>query len=95
MNKTIIAGALVLGLGSTSCLGTNNAFNGINNWNAGVTQQDWVNELIYIGLWIIPVYPLALTGDALIFNTIDYWSGDNVFDDSEFPDSFGSGSSDE
>jgi hypothetical protein len=36
---------------------------------------------------IIPIYPLALTGDVLIFNTIGYWSGGDylVKDPGAFP----------
>ena len=28
-------------------------------------------------MWVIPVYQLALTGDLLIFNAIEFWDGDN------------------
>ena len=62
---------------TTSCNGTFSAFNGLSDWNDDVTDQDWVNEIIFLGLIIVPVYQLALLGDVLIFNTVEYWSGDN------------------
>jgi hypothetical protein len=39
---------------------------------------------------IIPVYGIALLGDYVIFNTMDYWSGDNMINDpGPFPEGFG------
>ena len=75
MKKTAIAAALVLALTCSSCLGPDNLYNSVKNWNAGLSKQDWVNEVVFIGLYFIPVYPLALFGDVVIFNTIDYWTG--------------------
>ncbi|MSR62968.1 MAG: DUF3332 family protein [Planctomycetes bacterium] len=31
---------------------------------------------------VVPVYPLALLGDSVIFNTIDYWNGKPTRNDS-------------
>tara|TARA_R110002126_G_scaffold25583_9_gene87537 strand:- start:7496 stop:7789 length:294 start_codon:yes stop_codon:yes gene_type:complete len=78
--KLLAAAALALPL-ATSCLGPNNAHDGLRNWNATVTETEWVNEVIFLGMNIIPVYGLAYFGDVVIFNTIDYWSGDNPFAD--------------
>lgn len=73
--------ALALTFGSTSCLGPDNAYRSLKNWNVGLTNQDWLDEVIFIGLHVIPVYPLAMLGDVLIFNTVEYWSGDNPIKD--------------
>lgn len=90
MKKTLLAGALALSLMSQSCLGPNNAYNSIRNWNTTVTDQDWINEILFLGMVIIPVYGIALLGDYVIFNTIDYWSGDNpIGDPGPFPEGFG------
>ena len=79
MKKSIAAVALFASLTCTSCLGPDPAYSSIQNWNAKVTDQDWINECIFLGLNIIPVYPIALFVDILVFNTIGYWSGDYVF----------------
>jgi len=81
MKKSIVALALLASLTCTSCLGPDRAYNSIKNWNADVTDHDWANELIFLGLNIIPVYPIALFGDIVIFNTLGYWTGNYVFDD--------------
>jgi hypothetical protein len=77
LKNALVAGILVLGLGSSGCLGPDNLYGQVKHWNRGISEQDWVVELLFIGMSIIPVYPLALTGDVLIFNTIEYWSGNN------------------
>jgi hypothetical protein len=42
------------------------------------SQEDqWVDEALFLALWIIPVYEIAIAGDLLIFNSIEFWTGDN------------------
>jgi hypothetical protein len=81
IKSAILNVTLALGFLSSSCLGPDNAYGSIKNWNADLSGQDWVNEAVFIGLYIIPVYPIALLGDVLIFNTVQYWSGDNLIND--------------
>jgi hypothetical protein len=71
----------LLALPTIGCLGPNNAFNSVNSWNSRATDSKWWNELIAVGFWIIPVYPLCLTGDVLIFNSIEFWGGENIISD--------------
>jgi len=85
MKKALLAAALFVGFNS-SCLGPDNLYNSVKNWNAELSEQDWVNEVVFLGLSIVPVYGIALFGDVLIFNTIDYWTGnDTISDPGEFP----------
>lgn len=84
MKKLIAAAALTFG--ATGCLGPNAMYNSLANWNAEVSEQDWVNELLFLGMTVIPVYPIALWGDIIVVNTIDYWSGENpIGDPGPFP----------
>ena len=80
MKKTFCATTLVSCLTATSCVGPNNAFNGLSSWNSRVTESKWGNELIYLGMWIIPVYEIALLCDGLVFNSIEFWGGKNPID---------------
>lgn len=73
----IIASALSLTLLSSSCLGSFSAFNGLKDWNQGVSQSKFVNNLIFWGLNIIPVYGLFMFGDLIIFNVLEFWTGSN------------------
>ncbi|MFN0241810.1 MAG: DUF3332 family protein [Planctomycetota bacterium] len=86
MKKLLLAAVLVLGVSTPSCLGPDNAFHSVKNWNAELSEQDWVNEVVFLGLTIIPVYGLAHLVDVVVLNTIGYWSGDYpVKDPGPFP----------
>jgi hypothetical protein len=76
MKKTLFASLLALGLFGSSCLGPDPLYNSLKNWNAEVSEQDFLNEAIFLGLTIFPVYSFALFGDIVIFNTVQYWSGE-------------------
>lgn len=69
--------ALAAGLFCTSCLGSNNAFKNIQNWNKEMSENRWVRQGVSFAFWIIPVYPICLLADILLFNSIEYWGGDN------------------
>ena len=80
MKKSLLAAALGLGLFTSSCLGPNNAFNSVHHWNQNVSEDRWVNEAIHLGCVILPVYGFAYLGDIVIFNSIEWWGGDNPID---------------
>ncbi|MBU2526222.1 MAG: DUF3332 domain-containing protein [Bacteroidetes bacterium] len=86
MKKTAVLLALCVSIMSSSCLGSFNAFNNLKDWNDGATDNRYVNNAIFWGLWIIPAYPLFFLGDLIIFNVIEFWSGSNpiVMLDGEF-----------
>jgi len=86
MKKLIICATLSLTLLSTSCLGSFSAFNGLKDWNNDLTDSRFVNNLVFWGLNIIPVYGLFFFGDTIIFNVIEFWSGSNpiAMNDGEF-----------
>ena len=88
MRKAILATALASTLFASSCLGPNNAQNSINNWNAELTDMNWLNEVLFIipFAWVQGIFWL---GDIVIFNTMEYWSGDNpISAPGDFPASF-------
>lgn len=61
----------------SSCLGSFQAFNNLKDWNQEISDSKFVNNLVFWGLNIIPVYGLFFIGDTLIFNVIEFWSGSN------------------
>jgi hypothetical protein len=47
-------------------------------YNFHKQQKDkWMDELVFLGCVILPVYGLATLGDAIIFNTAEFWTGKN------------------
>lgn len=59
------------------CYGSFNLVRSVHRFNGEVSSEKWVDELFFLVLIIIPVYPLASLGDAIIFNSIEFWSGSN------------------
>ena len=78
LTKLAATAAFAACLTSTSCIGPNHAYNSVASWNSTLTENKYVNELAFLGLNIVPVYPLCLFGDYIVFNSIEFWSGDNV-----------------
>ncbi len=80
MKKTYLSAALILtvaaSLSFSSCIGSFSLTNKLMNWNKNVSNK-FVNELIFFGFWVLPVYEVTALADLLVLNSIEFWSGDN------------------
>lgn len=61
----------------TGCFGSFSLTTKLHRWNDNVSGSKFVNELVFLGMCIIPAYELFLLGDVLIFNTIEFWGEKN------------------
>jgi len=71
---------LAVSAATTGCVGKRHSFclfKNLAEWNRTASSNEWVNEVIYLALVIVPAYPICLFADALVFNSIDFWTGDN------------------
>ena len=68
--------ALMTSMTMQSCIGSFALFNKVKNWNEHVGDK-FVNELVFVDMWILPVYELSFAADLFILNTIEFWSGEN------------------
>lgn len=59
-----------------SCIGSFALFNKVKSWNEHVGDK-FVNEIVFVAMWILPVYELCFAADLLILNSIEFWSGNN------------------
>jgi hypothetical protein len=82
--KILVASAVVLSFLVSGCIGSFAAFNKLRTWNQTATEEKWVNEVIFLGLLIIPVYSLASLADIIIFNSIEFWTGENPVEKATF-----------
>lgn len=80
MRKKQLIMATVVALSASmmmqSCIGSFALFNKVKRWNDQVDNK-FVNELIFVAMWILPVYELSFAADLLILNSIEFWSGSN------------------
>jgi hypothetical protein len=76
MKKTFKLTALLLAatIMFSSCIGSFRLTNKIKDWNSSVSNK-WVNEVIFLAFHIVPVYEIAMFVDALVLNSIEFWSG--------------------
>lgn len=77
--KYFTVGAVLLCAGSlmfSSCIGSFALTNKLLNWNKQVGSK-FVNELVFVAFWILPVYEVSALADVLVINSIEFWSGSN------------------
>ena len=61
---------------SFGCYGSFNLVKKVYKFN-GTVGDKWVNELVFLVMNIVPVYGAATFIDAVILNSIEFWSGTN------------------
>ena len=63
----------------TSCIGSFGLHSKLVSWNQSIGNK-FVNELVFLAFNIIPVYGVCYLADALVINSIEFWSGSNPMD---------------
>lgn len=76
---------------TSACYGPFNLTRNVYHWNSGIkgsgeVNEKWMKEIVFFGMIIIPVYMFSLLLDAFIFNSIQFWTGDNPVKVSESQD---------
>lgn len=67
---------------TTACFGPFNLTRNVYHWNSGIkgsgeVNEKWMKEFVFFGMIIIPVYMFSALLDAFVFNSIQFWRGDN------------------
>lgn len=81
--KLVAAGVLACFMTvSTACYGPFNLTKNVYHWNSGIKgsgeiSDKWMKEIVFFGMIIVPVYMFSALLDGFIFNSIQFWSGDN------------------
>ena len=73
---SVVSMLAVSALVTSGCFGKFGLTRKLYAWNEGVGDK-WVRSVVMWGLMIIPVYPLVSTGDFLVLNTVEFWTGSN------------------
>lgn len=72
----VISMLLILSMG-TGCIGNFGLSGKVRAFNLDVSQDRWGREIVFVVLYVIPVYPFAGFLDILVFNSIEFWTGTN------------------
>jgi hypothetical protein len=69
--------AAFIGVSVSGCYGSYALFNAVHKWNGSIGNK-WINSVVHLVFWIVPVYGICTFADFLIFNTIEFWTGSSV-----------------
>ncbi len=61
----------------TSCMGRSGLSQKVVKFNMEAAETPWGREGLFLGLWITLVYPISGLLDLFIFNSIEFWTGEN------------------
>ena len=77
MMRKISTVLLALSLSLSGCLGHNALVSKALKFNLSAADSRWGREGLFVGMWIVPVYPLFTLADVLVLNSVEFWSGKN------------------
>lgn len=80
--QILICSVLASSMLFSSCIGSFKLWHNLKSWNEGIGNK-FVNELVFFGLNIVPVYGIAYLADALVLNSIEFWSGKSAMAENE------------
>jgi len=83
--KKIIPVLAVASILLTGCTGPFQLTKNLHKWQTTVSDDQWAQEVVFLGCIILPVYGLATLGDALIFNSIEFWGSENPIQKASAP----------
>ncbi len=72
----LVATTLASSVLFSSCIGSFGLTNKLLDWNRNIDTK-FVNELVFLALCIVPVYEISVLADAVVLNSIEFWSGSN------------------
>jgi len=68
-----VAGVMLL----SGCYGPFHLTRKVWDWNGQVSDNRWVVEGVFLVCAWLPVYGIATLADAVLFNSLEFWTGDN------------------
>ena len=79
-SHSIGVGLVAMALLLNGCYGPFNLTRRLYNWNGQAGTTKWEQEMVFLLLVALPVYELTALGDAIVFNSMEFWTGNNPVD---------------
>ena len=76
MRFSFFATVFIMASALSGCMGGFKLTRGVYEWNDSSCDR-WTREAMFISCQVLPVYGMALAGDLLIYNPIEFWSGND------------------
>jgi hypothetical protein len=83
--KKFIPALLIASVLLTGCTGPFALTKNLHKWQTNVSEDPWAEEVVFLGCAIFQVYSVCMLGDALIFNSIEFWGGENPIQKASAP----------
>ena len=82
MKKTLRNSVLLLAAACmmSSCIGSFQLTNKVKDWNDSLADK-WTNEVVFLAFHIVPVYQICTFADAVVFNSVEFWTGERLVAD--------------
>lgn len=77
--KKVLASVVLAAFLTTGCTGSFNLTRKVYNFHRAQSDK-WMDELVFLVVAILPVYGIATFVDAVIVNSIEFWTGENPVD---------------
>ncbi|MBF0571063.1 MAG: DUF3332 family protein [Candidatus Omnitrophica bacterium] len=82
--KKIMAIILIFAVFNAGCTGSFNLTRKVYNFHRSQADK-WSDELCFLVVALLPIYGFATLADAIVFNSIEFWTGKNPVDMSYVP----------
>jgi hypothetical protein len=67
---------LAVAVVSSGCTGSFNLTKQVYSWHRG-QENKWSDEVGFLACALTPIYGLSLMADAVLLNSIEFWTGEN------------------
>ncbi len=74
--KKMVASIMVVAFLASGCTGSFNLTRKVYNFHRSQADK-WSDELCFLLVALTPIYGLATFADAIVFNSIEFWTGKN------------------
>lgn len=75
--KKMLAVLVLAAFVTTGCTGSFNLTKKVNNFHRSQQPDKWKDELCFLVVALLPIYGLATFADAIVFNSVEFWTGEN------------------
>jgi hypothetical protein len=77
LSRVAVLALTVGSLGTAACFGSFHVTRNLWSFNKKVSPNKWVQEVVFLAFNFIPVYGIAGLVDAVVVNSIEFWTGEN------------------
>ena len=80
--RKLVLSLLLASFGVTfgsGCLGHFAITASVRKFNLETVEGQWSREILFLALYIVPVYPFCAFADIMVVNSIEFWTETNPF----------------